>query len=175
MNASPLTITGPADLVEAVPYLLGFTPTDSLVIVGLAANTTARSLPLATPSWARTTAQTGAKPTRRPSASGWRWAVTRSAMPHGWPSKTAVSTGALRAPSAHAARGAPSAGPVLVRLEDLAARRRRVGLHRHQPGPGRRPRLQRGSPSAGSNHRRDRPSAHAAVGAAQLSGPKLKP
>ena len=39
MNASPLTITGPADLVEAVPYLLGFTPTDSLVIVGLAAKT----------------------------------------------------------------------------------------------------------------------------------------
>jgi hypothetical protein len=41
MNAPPLTITGPAALVEAVPYLLGFTPTDSLVIVGLAANTVA--------------------------------------------------------------------------------------------------------------------------------------
>ena len=39
MSAPPLIITGPADLVEAVPYLLGFTPTDSLVIVGLAANT----------------------------------------------------------------------------------------------------------------------------------------
>ncbi len=41
MNAAPLTLTGPAALVEAVPYLLGFTPTDSLVIVGLAANTVA--------------------------------------------------------------------------------------------------------------------------------------
>ncbi len=39
MNASPLTITGPADLDEAVPYLLGFTAADSLVIVGLAAKT----------------------------------------------------------------------------------------------------------------------------------------
>ena len=39
MNAPPLTITGPAALVEAVPYLLGFTPTESLVIVGLAAKT----------------------------------------------------------------------------------------------------------------------------------------
>ena len=39
MNASRLTITGPAALVEAVPYLLGFTPTDSLVIVGLVATT----------------------------------------------------------------------------------------------------------------------------------------
>ena len=41
MNAPPLTITGPAALVEAVPYLLGFTPTDSLVIVGLSVNTVA--------------------------------------------------------------------------------------------------------------------------------------
>ena len=39
MNAPPLT--GPAALVEAVPYLLVFTPTGGLVIVGLAAITVA--------------------------------------------------------------------------------------------------------------------------------------
>lgn len=31
----PLRITGPADLLQAVPYLLGFHPRDSLVLVGL--------------------------------------------------------------------------------------------------------------------------------------------
>lgn len=35
MTAAPISITGPASLIEAVPYLLGFTPTDSLVLVGL--------------------------------------------------------------------------------------------------------------------------------------------
>ncbi len=36
MNASsPIRITGPAGLIAAVPYLLGFEPTDSLVLVGL--------------------------------------------------------------------------------------------------------------------------------------------
>lgn len=35
MTAAPISLTGPASIVEAVPYLLGFTPTDSLVLVGL--------------------------------------------------------------------------------------------------------------------------------------------
>jgi hypothetical protein len=35
MTAAPISISGPASLVEAVPYLLGFTPADSLVLVGL--------------------------------------------------------------------------------------------------------------------------------------------
>ena len=33
--ASPVRITGPASLIDAVPYLLGFEPTDSLVLIGL--------------------------------------------------------------------------------------------------------------------------------------------
>ena len=35
MSAATFTLTGPASVIEAVPYLLGFTPTDSLVLVGL--------------------------------------------------------------------------------------------------------------------------------------------
>ena len=35
MTAAPISLTGPDSIVEAVPYLLGFTPTDSLVLVGL--------------------------------------------------------------------------------------------------------------------------------------------
>ena len=35
MTATPLSITGPASLIAAVPYLLGFEPADSLVLVGL--------------------------------------------------------------------------------------------------------------------------------------------
>ena len=35
MTAARLSLTGPDDMVEAVPYLLGFTPTDSLVLVAL--------------------------------------------------------------------------------------------------------------------------------------------
>mgnify|MGYP001064327189 FL=1 len=33
-----LRITGPADLIEAVPYLIGFAPTESTVIVGITGN-----------------------------------------------------------------------------------------------------------------------------------------
>jgi Domain of unknown function (DUF4192) len=33
--APPVRITGPASLIAAVPYLLGFEPTDSLVLIGL--------------------------------------------------------------------------------------------------------------------------------------------
>jgi hypothetical protein len=33
-----LHVSGPAQLIEAVPYLLGFAPTESVVIIGLAAN-----------------------------------------------------------------------------------------------------------------------------------------
>jgi hypothetical protein len=35
MTATPLSITGPASLIAAVPYLLGFEPTDSLVLIGM--------------------------------------------------------------------------------------------------------------------------------------------
>lgn len=35
MTAAPLSLTGPANLIAAVPYLLGFEPADSLVLVGL--------------------------------------------------------------------------------------------------------------------------------------------
>lgn len=35
-TARPLRITGPADLLQAVPYLLGFHPAESLVLIGLA-------------------------------------------------------------------------------------------------------------------------------------------
>jgi uncharacterized protein DUF4192 len=35
MDESKLRISTPGDLVAAVPYLLGFTPTDSLVVIGL--------------------------------------------------------------------------------------------------------------------------------------------
>jgi hypothetical protein len=35
MDESKLRISTPSDLVAAVPYLLGFTPTDSLVVIGL--------------------------------------------------------------------------------------------------------------------------------------------
>ncbi|MGI8867761.1 MAG: DUF4192 domain-containing protein [Mycobacteriales bacterium] len=34
-TGAPPTIRGPAELIECVPYLLGFTPHDSLVVVGL--------------------------------------------------------------------------------------------------------------------------------------------
>src|SRR5438132_11915615 len=37
MNGT-LRVSGPAQLIEAVPYLLGFAPTESVVIIGLAAN-----------------------------------------------------------------------------------------------------------------------------------------
>ena len=30
-----LRITGPADLIEAVPYLLGFAPSESTVVLGI--------------------------------------------------------------------------------------------------------------------------------------------
>ena len=37
MTAAPaLTVRGAADLINAVPYLLGFHPVDSLVVVGMA-------------------------------------------------------------------------------------------------------------------------------------------
>jgi hypothetical protein len=35
-GASVLRVRNPGDLIEAIPYLLGFHPRDSLVIVGLA-------------------------------------------------------------------------------------------------------------------------------------------
>src|SRR5262245_62608422 len=35
-DASVLRVRNPGDLIEAIPYLLGFHPRDSLVIVGLA-------------------------------------------------------------------------------------------------------------------------------------------
>lgn len=40
-NQHRLPITSPADLITAVPYLLGFHPTDSLVLVGLTGTTVA--------------------------------------------------------------------------------------------------------------------------------------
>lgn len=35
MTAAPVNLTGPDSIIEAVPYLLGFRPTDSLVLIGL--------------------------------------------------------------------------------------------------------------------------------------------
>jgi hypothetical protein len=35
MTVPSIRLTGPASIIEAVPYLLGFTPADSLVLVGL--------------------------------------------------------------------------------------------------------------------------------------------
>src|ERR1700755_3276949 len=36
-QSSPaVTVRGPADLINAVPYLLGFHPVDSLVVIGMA-------------------------------------------------------------------------------------------------------------------------------------------
>jgi hypothetical protein len=35
VTAAPIRLTGPDSIVEAIPYLLGFAPTDSLVLVGL--------------------------------------------------------------------------------------------------------------------------------------------
>jgi len=36
VDASVLRVRNPGDLIEAIPYLLGFHPRDSLVVVGLA-------------------------------------------------------------------------------------------------------------------------------------------